>query len=136
MSIQLRTEQEGKIVIVQVSGKLVKADYEQFVPQFEQALRQPGKVRLLFDMIDFHGGEAATVWQDLRLGLAHFADIERIAMVGETKWQHRMASFFKPFTRATVRYFDHIDVARAHEWLAEGVALTHAGAPDASHRDR
>ena len=33
-------------------------------------------------------------------------------MVGETKWQHGMATFCKPFTRAKVQYFDH---ARATE---------------------
>lgn len=131
MPIQLRTEHEGQIIIVQVSGKLVKRDYDTFVPEFERVLRHPGKVRLLLDMIDFHGWDAASLWQDLRLGLAHFADIERIALVGETKWQHRMATFFKPFTRATVRYFDYIDVDKAHDWLMEGVALTHAEMSDA-----
>ena len=135
MPVQLRTEHEGKIIIVQVSGKLVKADYDAFAPEFERVLRQPGKVRLLFDMIDFHGWDVGALWQDARLGLAHFADIERIAMVGETTWQHRMAVFFKPFTWATVRYFDHVDVDKAHEWLMEDIAPAHTGVSNAAHLD-
>ena len=40
-------------------------------------------------------------------------------MVGEKKWQEGMATFCKPFTKATVRYFDHTDAAEARKWLAE-----------------
>jgi hypothetical protein len=40
-------------------------------------------------------------------------------MVGEEKWQHAMATFGKPFTRATIRYFDCADAAKARKWLSE-----------------
>jgi hypothetical protein len=30
-----------------------------------------------------------------------------------------MATFCKPFTKATVRYFDHADAAGARKWLVE-----------------
>ena len=55
-----------------------------------------------------------------RLGdIKHFADIERLAMVGDKKWQHGMAMFFKPFTKATIRYFDHAEATEARKWLGE-----------------
>jgi hypothetical protein len=76
-------------------------------------------LRLLFDMTGFHGWDAGAAWEDLKVGIAHFADIERLAMVGEEKWQHGMAIFCKPFTRATVRYFDHANAAEARKWLGE-----------------
>jgi|GEM_PF-2850747 hypothetical protein len=34
-------------------------------------------------------------------------------MVGENKWQHGIATFCKPFTAATIRYFDHVNAAEA-----------------------
>ena len=40
-------------------------------------------------------------------------------MVGETKWQHGMATFCKPFTTAAVRYFEHAEAAEARKWLDE-----------------
>lgn len=107
MSIQLQEENGGRVLAVHVSGKLVKADYEQFVPEFERLIRQPGKLRLLFEMTGFHGWDAGAGWEDFKLGIEHFADIERLAMVGEKRWQHGMAAFCTPFTKATVRYFDH-----------------------------
>ena len=59
MPIQLNEENGGKILVVHVSGKLVKADYEHFVPEFERLVRQHGKLRVLFDMTGFHGWKPA-----------------------------------------------------------------------------
>ena len=119
MSIQLNEENGGNVLAVHVSGKLVKADYEQFVPEFERLIRQHGKLRLLFDMTDFHGWEASALWEDTKFGIHHFTDIEKLAMVGEEKWQQGMATFCKPFTTATIRYFDHADASEARQWLDE-----------------
>jgi hypothetical protein len=118
MPIQLKEENGGKLLSVQVSGKLAKADYEHFVPEFERLVGLQGKLRVLFDMTNFHGWEAGALWEDIKFDVKHFADIERLAMVGDKKWQHGMATFCKPFTKATVQYFDHAHTAEARKWLA------------------
>ena len=119
MPIQLNEENGGKILAVRVSGKLVKADYEYCVPEFERLLRQHGKLRVLFDLTGFHGWEAGALWDEIKFDIKHFADIERIAVVGDKKWQHGMATFFKPFTKATTQYFDHANATEARKWLGE-----------------
>ncbi len=119
MSIQLNEENGGKVLVVHVSGKLTKADYEHLVPEFERLARKHGKLRLLFDMTGFHGWEVSAAWEDFKFGIEHFADIERLAMVGEKQWQHGMAALCKPFTKAMVRYFEHADAAEARKWLDE-----------------
>jgi hypothetical protein len=119
MSIQLNEENGGKVLTVHVSGKLVKADYELFMPEVEKLLRLHGKLSMLFDMTGFHGWEASALWEDTKFAIKYFSDIEKIAMVGEKKWQQGMAMFGKPFTKATIRYFDHADIAEARTWLAE-----------------
>jgi hypothetical protein len=58
---------------------------------------------------------------DLKLGVKHHGDVERLAMIGEKKWQQWMAQFSKPFTAAEVRYFDKTDAPAAHAWLEEGL---------------
>ena len=119
MAIQLNEENDGGLLVVHVSGKLAKADYEHFVPEFERLVGQHGKLRVLFEMTGFHGWEVGALWEDTKFAVKHFADIERIAMVGETKWQHGMATFCKPFTKATIQYFDHTKAAEARDWLDE-----------------
>ena len=119
MPIQLNEENGGEVLTVHVYGKLVKADYERFVPEFDRLVRLHGKLRVLFDMTGFHGWEAGALWEDTKFAIHHFADIERLAMVGEKKWQHVMATFCKPFTKAMVRYFEHADATKARMWLDE-----------------
>jgi hypothetical protein len=119
MTIQLNEENGGKLLTIHVSGKLEKTDYENFVPEFERLVRQHGKLRVLFEMSAFHGWEASALWEDTKFALKHFGDIERIAMVGEKRWQQGMATSCKPFTKAMLRYFDHADTAEAQKWLDE-----------------
>jgi hypothetical protein len=119
MPIQLHEENGGKVLAVHVSGKLAKADYEHFVPEFERLVQQRGKLRVLFDMTALQGWDTGAAWEDIKFDIKHFSDIERLAIIGETKWQHGMAIFFKPFTRATIRYFDHADAGEARKWLDE-----------------
>ena len=119
MPIQLREEKEGRTLVVHVSGKLTAADYEHFVPEFTRLVGLHGKLRVLFDMTDFHGWTAGALWEDTKFAVHHFSDIERLAIVGEKKWQDGMATFCKPFTKATVKYFDHADTEEARKWLAE-----------------
>ncbi len=119
MPIQVNDEDGGKILAVHVTGKLVRADYADFVPEFERLLRLHEKLRVLFDMTGLHGWDAGAAWEDLKFDLKHFGDIERLAMVGDKKWHHVMAAFFKPFTKGTTRYFDQADAAAARQWLGE-----------------
>ena len=117
MSIQLHEENGGKILVVHVMGKLVKADYGRFVHEFERLVHQHGKLRVMFDMTGLHGWDAGAAWEDIKFDVEHFGDIERLAMVGEKKWEHGMAMFFKPFVKATTRYFTR--ASEAQIWLGE-----------------
>jgi hypothetical protein len=116
MATHLSEENGGKILEVRVSGKLSHDDYQHFVPEFERLMQQHGKIRVLFEMTDFHGWEAGALWDDIKFDLKHFSDIERLAMVGEKRWEKGMSLFCRPFTTATIRFFDDIEQARA--WLS------------------
>jgi hypothetical protein len=116
MAIELKEQNGGKVLDVQVSGKLVKEDYEHFVPTVERLIQQHGKIRVLMEMTDFHGWDAKALWEDIKFDLKHFSDIERVAMVGDKQWQKGMAVFCRPFTTAKVRYFDHSQLNEAHKW--------------------
>jgi hypothetical protein len=107
----------GNYLEVSVTGKLTKEFYEQFVPAVEAQIQEHGKLRLLFQMHDFHGWTAGALWEDLKFDLRHWRDIQRLAIVGETKWQQGMAVFCRPFTTATIKYFDHEKLEDARQWV-------------------
>jgi hypothetical protein len=119
MSVDIEQEKQGRIVEVHVDGKLAEEDYERFVPEVERAIDKHGKIRVLVDMHDFHGWESAALWEDLKFGLHHFTDIERIAFIGEKGWEHGMAAFCRPFTSAKIRYFDRSEAEAGRRWIQE-----------------
>jgi hypothetical protein len=110
-------KQEGKILEIQASAKLTHEDYHQFVPEFDRLVKLHGKINVLFEMVDFHGWEVAAIWDDLKFNLTHLSQINRLAMVGNKKWEQGMANFCAPFTHSDVRFFDPTQFAEARDWL-------------------
>jgi hypothetical protein len=117
MAIKLNETNDGEVLEVQVSDKLTHEDYLHFVPEFERLLKQHGKIRVLFEMLEFHGWEGAAMWDDIKFDVRHFTDIDRLAMVGDRKWEKGMSVFCRPFTTAKIRYFDHTAIAEARAWV-------------------
>ena len=117
MGIKLTEQDNGKVLEVQVSGKLAHEDYLHFVPKFEQMVQQHGKIRVLFNMVGFHGWEAGALWDDIKFDVKHVSDVERLAMVGDKQWEEGMSVFCRPFTTAKIRYFDQTKSAEARTWL-------------------
>jgi hypothetical protein len=117
MPVSLREEVGGKYVVVEVSGKLTAADYQHFGGEVDRLIQQHGKIRVLCLMHDFHGWSAGALWEDIKFDFKHFNHLQKLALVGETKWEHGMAAFCKPFTTAKIRYFDHTKADEAKAWL-------------------
>ena len=121
MPVSLQEDHDGKVLAIKITGKLTKEDYGHFVPEVERLIAKHGKLRLLTQMHDFHGWTLSAVWEDIKFDAKHFRDIERLALVGDRKWEKGMAAFCKPFTTAKIEYFDESALADAQRWIAEGV---------------
>jgi hypothetical protein len=117
MAIRLNETDGGKVLELQVSGKLAHEDYQHFVPAFERLVKLHGKISVLFEMVGFHGWLGAALWDDIKFDAKHFSDIDRLAMVGDRKWEKRMSVFCRPFTTAKIRYFDHTAIGEAKAWV-------------------
>lgn len=122
MTVKIQGEDDGKVLTLELSGKLTKEDYSHFTPEVERAVKENGKVRMLVRLNDFHGWTMSALWEDIKFDAHHFSNIERLAIVGENKWEAGMAIFCKPFTTAKVRYFDVSSSEKASIWIHEGIA--------------
>lgn len=107
------------IIGFKLSGKLHDDDYKTFVPRVDQAIAEGGKVRMLAQFHDFEGWDARALWDDIKFATQHCTKLEKIALVGEKKWEKWMATVCKPFTMAKVKYFDAGEIDAAWAWLAE-----------------
>lgn len=117
MSVEIVERNNGKILVVRATGRLDQQDYEKFTPEVERLIKQHDKIRVLLETHDFHGWDAGALWEDIKFDVHHFNDVERLAIIGEKKWEKGMALFCKPFTTAKVRFFEHDQVTEAQAWI-------------------
>jgi len=117
--IELLESTSPKVLGFKMSGKLHDEDYKKFTPMVDDAIAKSGKVRVLAQFHDFHGWDMHALWDDIKFATTHCTKIERIAVVGEKKWEKWMAKVCKPFTMAKIRYFDVSEIESAKTWLAE-----------------
>ena len=112
-------EVHGRLMEIDLHGKLTREDYEKFVPETERLIAEFGTIRMLVTMHDFHGWDAGALWEDVKWNARHINEIERLAVVGEKTWHKWMTGFCRPFTTAKVRYFTHDQLDAARAWLNE-----------------
>lgn len=117
MAIELHEKPEQNLLEVKASGKLSAQDYHEFEPAVER-LMDGGKIKILFEMHDFHGWDLGATWEDIKFATKHCRDVERIAMVGDQKWEKWMSMICKPFTMSKIRYFEDGEQSEARQWLA------------------
>jgi len=117
--IDILPQMPAHVLGFKLSGKLHDEDYKKFVPMVDDAISKDGKVRMLAQFHDFHGWDAHALWDDIKFSTTHCTKIERIALVGEKAWEKGMATVCKPFTMATIKYFDASDVEAVKMWLSE-----------------
>lgn len=143
MSVELHDrleQQQAKhpVLEVHVTGKLRGEDYQKFLPRIEALIRQHGKIRLLLYLHKFAGWTVSALWDDAAFDIKHFRDIEKLAVVGESIWHEGMTAFWRPFTTAQIRYFDHDQLPAARCWIdaAEKQPLTETEAPGRGESSR
>jgi translation initiation factor IF-3 len=115
--IELEKIDDKTIVTITFKDKVDKEDYDLLLPQLEGIIEKGNRVRLLIVLDEFKGWSMGAAWEDTKFGLAHFNDIEKIAITGEKKWERLMAVFLKPFTRAVVQYFQRKHLGEARTWV-------------------
>jgi hypothetical protein len=115
--IQVEDIAAGKVISLKFKEKLRKEDYEKFVPMLESQMGGDQKIRILVQLHDFEGWTVGALWEDTKFAARHFTDIEKLAVVGDAKWQKGLTVFAKPFTAATVRYFKMEDIEKARRWI-------------------
>jgi hypothetical protein len=133
--VELKELSGGRILEARVTGKLGANDYQDLAPVFDRLIREHGRIGVLLELHDFHGWTGAGLWRDIEFDAKHFAQIERLAIVGEKKWQAGMAAFCKPFTTAQIRFFTADQIDGARRWIGIEPEHTVAVALFANHHD-
>ena len=111
---------EKNIFAFRVSGRLTDDDYQQFLPRLDELIKAHGRISLLIELDDFRGWELKAAWDDLKYGLEHEDDFERIAIVGDKRWYGWFVKLAGAMSSTDIRYFNRDDLEAAWTWLREG----------------
>ncbi len=110
---------DGNIIWVTVSEKLTDADYTDLTASWEKMIATHGNMRLVFEMENFHGWEPVAAWDDLKFSVTHAQQIERVAMIGDKKWEQWVSKFGSLLTKAQVKYFNLSERSEAEQWIRQ-----------------
>jgi hypothetical protein len=103
----------GGLVTVKISGLLTFPEFtagEHVLGDFLRRHPGPRKVRILAILEDFRGWAREGDWGDTTFLDEHDPFIERIAIVGEKRWEESVLGFtLKGLRKATVEYFQPQD---------------------------
>lgn len=116
--IDLKARESEGVVEVTVHGKLESIDFEKAGPIVDDMIEHQGKIKgLVLNITDFHGWEGLhALLTHLRFVKAHHRFIERVAAVGDKKWQELLPNLVSHFVKAEPRYFPVEKIEDAREW--------------------
>lgn len=122
--LQLLDFTQKNIIATKANDLLGINDYEKIHPLIHNIINTGKKVRWYFEMDDCLISNSTGFWEDGiievnygKMNFTHSEDIEKIAIVGNKKWEKWMRSVMKPFIKARVMYFDLSDRGTAMEWI-------------------
>lgn len=115
--IQFIDLKKDNLLATIINGKLKENEVALLHKKIHQILEFNDKVSWYFEMSDFDGWSAKGFWEDLKMDTNHASDYEKIAMVGDEKWQDWMTQLMKPFTSADIKFFEFKDKEKAKTWI-------------------
>ncbi len=119
LSIGIERIDNAFFLSLKAIGKLTHEDYETIVPMLDSALEgiKDPRINALIDGTELEGWELRAAWDDFKLGLKHGSEFEKIAIVGNKKWQEYTAKMGSWFISGEVKYFE--TEPDALDWLQE-----------------
>jgi hypothetical protein len=119
MGVEIVDVSEG-LLTIKITGKLKRSELDRAQQSAIEIIQKQGKVRFLVIAEDFQGWDNRGDWDDLSFQMQYDEYIEKIAIVGEKKWEDLAFAFVgKGLRPVTIEYFIPPDLGRARAWVTE-----------------
>lgn len=107
-----------EVLALRVYKKITSEDLEQLIPLLENQIHNHEDPHLLLTMEDFEGWENAEAFlEDLEMDRQYIGHFDRIAVVGQKKWQKWGTKLINPLSSEEIKYFPIDKVENAREWV-------------------
>ncbi|HKJ42596.1 MAG TPA: STAS/SEC14 domain-containing protein [Sunxiuqinia sp.] len=111
---------KANVLAIQIDGKVKGEDYQSITPLIDGRVKEYGKIRFYIEIESIEGIEPAALKEDLKTYIKHFNHMEKIAVVGKTKWEKLWANLASPFVSGEIKYFTNNQIDDAKQWIMAG----------------
>ena len=119
-------EIRGHLIVVRITGSLTRVDYDRFVPWLEHRVAMSSQpLRFVVHAEEWNDwADLREAWADLKMDSHFIGQMDRLAMVGDSRWQEWMTNLGSPLVPTNLRWFDlgEADAAKAWAMGREGAA--------------
>lgn len=110
----------GKLLELKIRGMLTKVDHERIIQNAKEAIAREGKIRALVILEAFQGWKRGEGWGDVSFMMEQGQQIEKIAIVGDDRWQDDALAFTaKGFRPTAIEFFSVSRLEEARAWVSE-----------------
>lgn len=100
-----------------IDGKINTEDIERIAKYIEDKFIKNKKLRIYVEVIRLEGISLEALFKDLKLGIKHFKDFDKKAVVTDKEWMKKVAAIAdKIFPNIDVKCFSFEEKEKALEW--------------------
>lgn len=107
------------VLAVEGYGEVTAADYKTLLVPIALAKMKTHKTLRLFFHLgpDFKGFSVGAIWEDTKLGICHWRDWGRIAVVTDAVWVKDAVRLFAPLFHHPIHTYGNDDLKKAKSWI-------------------
>ena len=113
-----------EVLAVRGTGRIGVDDYrDMLIPEVVRRIEQHRSLRLLLYLgPEFKGMTPGAMWADAKLGVSHWGDFGRMAVVTDVEWITNAVRLFAPLFHHPVRAFRNAQLEEAKRWIVQSDA--------------
>ena len=107
------------VIGIKATGVVTHEDYlNRVIPQVERTLAAHREFRILYEIgDDCEAFEVLALWDDTKIGLRHYGEVQRIAIITDNPWVRGAAVMFGKLMKAEVDVFPSHRLEEAKTWV-------------------
>lgn len=112
----LKSNQEN-VLSLKVTEKITKEDVDEVVSVMDNVYEDIGKVAVILYLEDIKGYTLTGFIEDLKNAFKYNKQVEKMAIVGDKKYEEIVAHISNFIMKSEIKYFDMSEKAKADEWI-------------------
>ena len=117
MAVEIERVDNKIFLALTMRGTLTHDDYIEMTSMVEQQLKQINQptINALVDITELERWTVHAAWDDLKFGLKHQHQFQKIAIIGNQNWQQMLSKVSDWLVKGDVHYFENKQ--QASNWI-------------------